>query len=158
MIPLGAYTLRAADNSDRQDIWNLIQVILSSYGLTMDAKTIDNDLTDIDEHYWKRRGFFFVLVDGNKVIGTVALHYKSDAVCELGRMYLDAAYRGQGLGRGLLEHALATAQALGFTDIFLKTRSELTEAIRLYTRAGFVASPVKEMDGNCDLVMYKNIT
>jgi putative acetyltransferase len=157
MIPLGPYTLRIADNSDRQDIWRLINVILSSYGLTMDAKTIDIDLTDIEGNYWNKKGAFFVLMDGKKVIGTVALHYESETVCELGRMYLDASYRGKGLGRGLLEHALATAKASGFKDVFLKTASVLTEAISLYSRAGFIIIPGKEIDGNCDVLMRKKI-
>jgi N-acetylglutamate synthase-like GNAT family acetyltransferase len=158
MIQLGPYILRVADNRDRQDIWNLINVILSSYGLTMDAKTIDNDLTDIEENYWNRKGAFFVLIDGNKVIGTVALHYESERVCELGRMYLDASYRGKGLGHGMLKHAMSTAKACGFTDIFLKTASVLTEAISLYSRAGFIPVPGKEIDGNCDVLMCKKIT
>jgi len=39
--------IRRADNNDRQRIWDLIFTILSSYGLNMDAETIDHYLTDI---------------------------------------------------------------------------------------------------------------
>lgn len=150
--------IRRADNNDRQRIWDLIFAILSSYGLTMDAETIDHDLTDIDANYWRQKGAFYVLMDGEELIGTVALHYVSETVCELGRMYLAPSYRGRGLGRKLLHYALQQAEARGFSEVVLKTASVLKEALSLYRRAGFVQVADQEPGGNCDVVMSRKIS
>ncbi len=150
--------IRRADNRDRQRIWDLIFTILSGYGLTMDAETIDHDLTDIEANYWRQNGAFYVLMDGEELIGTVALHYVSETVCELGRMYLAPGYRGRGLGRNLLHYALQQAEARGFAEVVLKTASVLKEALSLYRRAGFVPVADQEPGGNCDVVMSKKIS
>jgi putative acetyltransferase len=55
-------------------------------------------------------------------------------------MRTDAALRGQGVGRVMLEHILAQAQALGYRRISLETGSQpfFEPACRLYLRYGFV--------------------
>jgi putative acetyltransferase len=150
-----AYALRAATNQDQPAIWALISSVLHSYGITTDAATTDADLVDIDAFYSGGKGAFFVLLDGPEIVGTVALHRETDAVCELCRMYLGAAYRGRGLGRRLLAHALGEARQRGFREIFLKTASVLTAAISLYRQAGFETAPGAKVGGNCDLVMRR---
>jgi putative acetyltransferase len=147
------HRLRPATNRDAAEIWNVISAILSSFGIVADQKTTDRDLTDIEDHYWDRGGVFFVLLDGQTVIGTVALRRESDRVCELCRMYLAADHRGLGLGRRLFDHAMAEARNRGFREIYLKTASVLTTAIALYESAGFRPVSDSKAEGNCDRVM-----
>jgi N-acetylglutamate synthase-like GNAT family acetyltransferase len=155
MQTVGDYTLREATNADSAAVWSLISSVLRSYGITTNQQTTDRDLDDIDANYWSRKGAFFVLLKGEEIIGTVALHHETDAICELCRMYLAPQYRGQGLGRRLLEHSVREAKERGFKEMCLKTASVLVEAISLYKRAGF--SPVEGavVCGNCDLVMRR---
>jgi N-acetylglutamate synthase-like GNAT family acetyltransferase len=150
-----SYTLRKATNADGGAVWTLIAGVLRSYGITPDLATTDLDLADIEANYWKRKGAFFVLLDGEEVIGTVALHHETAAVCELCRMYLAPQYRGKGLGRRLLEHSLQQARESGFGEVRLKTASVLVEAISLYKRAGFTPVEGAKPCGNCDLVMSR---
>jgi putative acetyltransferase len=145
------YTLRAATNVDAPQIWGLISQVLLSYGITPDAATTDQDLVDIETGY--PPGAFFVLLDGPKVIGTVALRPDVERRCELCRMYLDAPYRRQGLGRRLLAHARREATRWGAQELYLKTASVLTEAIALYQQAGFEVVTGARVGGNCDLLM-----
>jgi len=149
--------IRQADRHDQVQIWNLIHEILAGYGLTMDAETIDKDLTDIETFYGDEKGIFYVLVDDARIVGTVALHFDSDKACELGRMYLAADYRGQGLGWKLFNHAVVQAQGRGFIEMTLKTASVLKEALALYAKAGFVAVHDEPIGGNCDVMMRKRI-
>lgn len=152
---VGNFALREATNADVPAVWALITSVLRSYGITTNPQTTDLDLTDIQANYWTRKGAFFVLLDGEKIIGTVALHHETDAACELCRMYLETQYRGHGLGRRLLEHSIREAQMRGFREVRLKTASVLVEAIALYKRAGFVTVEGAEAGGNCDLVMRR---
>jgi N-acetylglutamate synthase-like GNAT family acetyltransferase len=151
----GDYTLRKATNADRPAVWTLISSVLRNYGITPNEDTTDRDLANIEANYWNRKGAFFVLLNGDEVIGTVALHHETDAVCELCRMYLAPQYRGQGLGHRMLDHSLRQARQSGFKEMRLKTASVLIEAISLYRRAGFTAVKGAQAGGNCDLVMHK---
>jgi len=72
------------------------------------------------------------------------------AACELRKMYLHRDYRGKGLGRGLLEHALAEARRLGFKRVTLETASVLKEAIRLYESYGFKPYRPAHLSCRCD--------
>lgn len=56
---------------------------------------------------------------------------------ELKRMYVRDAWRGQGLGFGLLEHLAAHARANGCVLLRLETGIHQHAAIRLYERWGF---------------------
>jgi ribosomal-protein-alanine N-acetyltransferase len=49
-----------------------------------------------------------------------------------------ALYRGKGLGKALLEHALATAEDAGADGIYLEVRTSNEAAISLYEKYGFV--------------------
>jgi N-acetylglutamate synthase-like GNAT family acetyltransferase len=151
----GEYMIRKATNADLPAVWSLISSVLGSYGITPNRQTTDKDLGDIEANYWERQGAFFVLINGEEVVGTVALQHETDASCELCRMYLAPQYRGQGLGRRLLEYAVREARAGGFEEMHLKTASVLVEAISLYKRAGFAAVEGAAAGGNCDLVMRR---
>ena len=157
MRATGNYTLRKASNADVPAVWALISSVLQSYGITTNPATTDKDLVDIEANYWDKKGAFFVLLQGETVIGTAALHHETDAVCEVCRMYLAPAYRGQGLGRRLLEHCVREAQERGYEEMCLKTASVLVEAISLYKHAGFAVVEGAEVSGNCDLVMRRSL-
>lgn len=152
---VGDYTIRKANNADMPAVWTLISSVLRSYGITPNRQTTDKDLADIEANFWNRKGAFFVLLNGEEVIGTVALQQETDASCELCRMYLAPQYRGQGLGRRLLEHSVREARDSGLKEMHLKTASVLVEAISLYKRAGFAVVEGAEAGGNCDLVMRR---
>lgn len=153
MYNLDRYTLRAADPTDFDAIWDLIHTALAGYGLMMDAGTIDRDLLDIQGNYWDSGGMFYILMDSDRVIGTVALRREREGTFELCRMYLAEEYRGQGLGRGLLQFAMDQAKARGGREVYLKTASVLKEAVALYQKCGFVVEAEKDVGGNCDVMM-----
>jgi N-acetylglutamate synthase-like GNAT family acetyltransferase len=155
MHTVGDFTLREATNADLPAVWSLISSVLRSYGITSNRQTTDRDLADLEANYWNRKGAFFVLLNEEAVIGTVALHHETEAICELCRMYLVPQYRGQGLGSRLLEHAVREARERGFKEMRLKTASVLVEAVSLYKRAGFRTVEGVVRCGNCDLEMRR---
>ncbi|QYJ04312.1 helix-turn-helix domain-containing GNAT family N-acetyltransferase [Nocardioides panacisoli] len=56
---------------------------------------------------------------------------------ELKRMWVDAEWRGAGLGARMLRHLEALAQQTGHDRVVLDTNATLTEAIDLYERMGY---------------------
>ncbi len=153
------YSLRPATNDDRVAVENVVFSALAEYGLTPDPAGTDSDLRDIHTSYCAAGGSFDILVgDSGQVVGTVGLFRVSPSTCELRKMYLASSVRGQGLGRRLLEHALARASALGFTRVELETASVLREAVSLYERYGFRSYISEHLAARCDTAYYLELT
>lgn len=143
--------LRSATNADREQVKDLVYTVLAEYGLKHDPDTTDADLKDIEQSYLARGGAFRVLEpEGGAIIGAYGLYPMGERSCELRKMYLRKDYRGQGLGRRLLDDALAEARKLGFKSVVLETASVLKEAIALYESYGFVPYQADHLSARCD--------
>ncbi|MEA3014486.1 MAG: hypothetical protein QOD42_3031 [Sphingomonadales bacterium] len=90
-------------------------------------------------------------------IGCVALVPIGDDVLELAKMAVADHVQGQGIGRLLLEAAVAKARTLGARALYLESNSSLEPALRLYERAGFRHLPPGERPRSpyrrCDVYM-----
>ncbi len=157
MCTADKFVVREATNADCADIWALISGVLSEYAIVADPTTSDKDLSDIESNYASVGGAFFVLLDADSIIGTVALCRESDTVCELCRMYLNSSYRRRGLGRLLFEKATEEATRRGFSEMRLETAAVLVEAIALYKSAGFAIVEGTPVGKNCNLIMSKQL-
>ena len=145
----GAVRLRPATNADAAAVRDVIFAVLREYELTPDPAGTDADLGDIEASYGG--GIFDVLEDEDgTIVGTVGLHRIDDATCELRKMYLAREARGRGLGKRLLDHALARARALGFRRVVLETATVLREAIAMYRRRGFTRYVPATMSKRCN--------
>ena len=149
--------VREATNADVDHIRDFIFGVLAEYGLPGYPDTIDADLGDLERHY-RDHGGRFEIVEGpdGALVGTVAIYRLSPDTCELRRMYLARPCRGQGLGRWLLERALATGRTLGFRRIELETARQLVEAIALYQRHGFLPLE-RHLADCCDLALGRDL-
>ena len=143
--------LRLADNRDCDDILRLVFDVLKEYDLKPDPASTDADLKNIESSYFERGGTFLVLEkkDGS-IVGAYGLYPMEKHTCELRKMYLHKAYRGQGLGKVLLEDALSRARQFGFRRIVLETASVLKEAIALYISYGFEEYQPDHLSDRCD--------
>lgn len=76
--------------------------------------------------------------DGGRVVGIAALKYEAwNRRAVLWHCYVDAAQRGGGTGRALLQHALTAARQMQARCLWLETQNTNVPAIRFYQRAGF---------------------
>ena len=78
---------------------------------------------------------------GDEIVGTCALIPEGGGRFELSKMAVDERHQGLGLGRKLLEAAIAKFKTLDATELFLESSSKLGTAIRLYETSGFVHTP-----------------
>jgi HAD superfamily phosphoserine phosphatase-like hydrolase len=116
---------------------DVISSVFIEYGMTFDLPAFDADLQDIEHHYVAGGGMFAVLVDGDRVVGTVAVMPRERGECELKRLYLRSELRGRRQGRRLLEHAIAWARARGYRRMIAWSDVRFDTAHQLYRRAGF---------------------
>ena len=143
--------LRRANNVDCPKITDLVFNVLQEYNLKPDPESTDADLKDVERSYFERGGVFYVLEEKDgSIIGAYGLYSIDKATCELRKMYLHSSYRGRGLGKLLLDDALAEARRMGFRKMTLETASVLKEAISLYKSYGFVEYRPEHLSSRCD--------
>ncbi|MDJ0628875.1 MAG: GNAT family N-acetyltransferase [Rhodobacter sp.] len=100
------------------------------------------DLLDrLPELHSRPDGAIFVGGLDGEVLACAMTHRIDDATCEIKRVFVADAARGQGLGRLLFEEAMALARADGYRRMVLDTMVVLTEAIALYKALGFSLIP-----------------
>jgi putative acetyltransferase len=83
--------------------------------------------------------FFLIRQDGTAVgCGGVALF---DDFAEVKRMYIRESARGRGLAQAMLARLESETRSAGLTKLRLETGDQQTDAMRLYSRAGFRQCP-----------------
>lgn len=97
----------------------------------------NKELQDPGRVYSLAEGGIILARDQNGVFACAAIRRIGANVAELKRMYVQQAFRRQGVGKRLLKEAITLARAKGYTFIRLDTLSSMEPAIRLYTSMGF---------------------
>lgn len=86
-------------------------------------------------------GQIFVAEENSVVVGCVALVPMPDLCYEIAKMTVTPDAQGRGIGRKLLEEAIAWAGGRGAKRLFLGSNTRLTPALRLYESVGFQHLP-----------------
>jgi ribosomal protein S18 acetylase RimI-like enzyme len=90
--------------------------------------------------YDARRDYFAVAVLDGKIVGSIVINGLSDETAQLRWFLVHPDARGRGLGRQLMEGALAFCREKGYKKVTLWTISELKAAAHLYRQAGFTVT------------------
>lgn len=94
----------------------------------------------------KSGGAIWFAQSGRRIVGTCALKHHGDGVYELTKMGVDEFCQGQGVGRRLLDTAVAEFQRRRGRELFLESSTKLGPALRLYESAGFEHQPQRRPD------------
>ena len=95
------------------------------------------ELAGLPGSYAPPRGQLLLAVIDDQPAGCVALRPLRDKACEMKRLFVPPAFRGQGIGRKLAEQIIAEARQIGYAMMKLDTLPRLKPATDLYTRLGF---------------------
>ncbi len=95
------------------------------------------ELATLPGRYAPPSGRLLLAVEGTDAAGCVALRALEDGVCEMKRLFVRPAYRGQGLGYRLAMQIVNEATAMGYTMMRLDTLDMLERAMQLYETLGF---------------------
>ncbi len=149
------FQFRPITKVDEENVRKIIFSALEDYGLKVNKEGVDSDLFDIVEHY--KKGIFGVIeeISTRHIVGSFALYPLTETEIELRKMYIKKEFRGQGLGKWVIDFCEAYAQREGYEAISLETASVLKEAKALYLAKGYEIVPQENHTPRCDILMRK---
>jgi putative acetyltransferase len=152
------FLIRSWETRDRAEAFHLIQNVLVEYGLQCEVHGADRDVYDVELHYQKKGGEFWVVELHDQIVGTAAYYpvKRGKNAVEIRKMYILPAARGQGLGKFLLQALESKIIARGFDEIWIETASVLKEAVKMYETSGYLPTTGVET-ARCDRVYVKSL-
>lgn len=103
------------------------------------AQSLEDELKVLPARYGPPGGRTLLAIRDGVVVGGGAYRKISSGVCEMKRLYVSEAAKGEGIGWRLCEELLTSAKEEGASAMRLDTVSFMTEAIAMYRRLGFVS-------------------
>ncbi len=125
-----------------QDKHAVIKLILNiqqqEFGVEITAAD-QPDLNDIKHFYQQGTGNFWVALDQNQIVGSIALIDIGDQSVALRKMFVDRAFRGaqHGVAKALLDACHHWALQQGVRRIYLGTINVYHAAMRFYEKNGY---------------------
>ncbi|MBI4398268.1 MAG: GNAT family N-acetyltransferase [Candidatus Omnitrophica bacterium] len=129
--------IRKFQKQDAPEVKKLIDDIMDSEFADVLGAFPPDDLENISDYYGKAgEAFYVALIDG-KIVGSIGIKKEDDRTALIRRIFVFPKYRGQQLGKHLLEKALEFCREVGYQEVVFKTTSRMQEAIGLFEENGF---------------------
>lgn len=119
--------------ADLEAVRELLLEYSSSLGVDLAFQDFEHELATLETYY----AVILIARDGESVAGCIALRRIDAETCEMKRLYVRPAFRGQDLGRALAVGIIAEARSRGYARMRLDTMPGMRSAIALYESLGF---------------------
>ena len=113
--------LQPATDIDLDDVRGLLREYAASLAFPLDFQEFDREVAQLPGAYSPPTGALHGARTSGEAVACVALRALSAEICELKRLYVRPAALGDGLGRLLVDAALAEARRLGYRRVRLDT-------------------------------------
>ena len=142
--------VRAVSAADVPAVLVLVSDVLAEFGLEFGkGSPTDAELHDLPSSYTARGGAFWIAQREGELLGTCGVFPVAPATFELRKMYLRGASRGLGLGKQLLDVAVAWTSERGGTHMVLDTIEAMERAIAFYEANGFQRDDAQIRGARC---------
>lgn len=138
----------------------LIRTSLKAHRLDIPGTVyFDEGLDHLSRFYALDGRAYYVLLRNDEFIGGIGLAEFDGDCCELQKLYLADAARGQGLGYGMIAYIEERAREMGYRRMYLETHSNLQTAVHIYEKMGYqeIARPEKVVHSTMDKFYLKKL-
>ena len=118
----------------------LLEEYWQSFGFTPCFQNFSEELAGLPGAYTPPGGRLALAWIEQEPAGCIALRWLDEGRAEAKRLYVRPRFRGLGLGRALMEWAIAEARAAAYSELVGDTMPEMNSALELYQRMGFERS------------------
>lgn len=136
----------------------ILKIQQDEFGLPI---TLDDqpDLLIIPSFYQQRNGNFWLALDEDKVIGTIAAIDIGNNQLALRKMFVDVNYRGTllGVAKNLMFNLINWSKLKNVQTVYLGTVDKFKAAHRFYEKNGFIRIDKFDLPANFPLMAGDNI-
>ena len=115
----------------------LFKEYANGLGLDLSFQNFAGELNEIDVQCNLPSGGLVLIRYAGDFVGCAGIRRLDEKTAELKRMYIQPSHRGIGLGKLLMENAIAVAKERKYHSIKLDTLKSLVSALHLYRQFGF---------------------
>ncbi|MCX5789012.1 MAG: GNAT family N-acetyltransferase [Elusimicrobia bacterium] len=128
-----------AEPEDLDDVRAMFREYAQGIGAFHCLDGFEEEACGLPGDYAAPKGRLLIARVGRKAAGCAGVRPLQGGACEMKRLYVRPAFRGKGLGRALVERALAEAKRAGYRRVQLDTLPNMREALMLYAVLGFTS-------------------
>jgi len=129
---------RAQDDNDLDNARQLFREYLQELNVDLDFQDVEREMDALPGPYAPPDGAILLAEVDATPVGIVAVQpLDQEGVCEMKRLYVRPAHRGNGLGHRLASALIDVAENLGYDVMRLDTVASMTAARTLYRSLGF---------------------
>ena len=143
------YPIQKFNDQYTEKVISFLRCCLHESGRKLDLDQKHKSYLDVQHCF----DSFWIMLDGEEIIGTAALKRMDECRCELKSLYLYERFQGRGLGRMLLKTVIEEAARSGYREMYLDTLSTSARALILYEKAGFVRTERYNKNYDADIFM-----
>ena len=134
---MAAVITPAVTEADFVDARRLFEEYAAALDIDLCFQNFGVELENLREMYGAPRGVLLLARYNHDLAGCVALRPFQPDVCEMKRLYVRPAARGQHVGRRLATAVIDAAKARGYERMVLDTLASMQPAHALYKSLGF---------------------
>lgn len=126
---------------DHAEVLAIFREYVLSPTVDLSFQEYETEFAALPGSYAAPRGRLLLAREAGRVVACACLRPINHENCEMKRVYVRPAARGQGLGKYLVLRLLEEARQAGYRRIHLDVLPEFKAAQALYRRLGFTPSP-----------------
>ncbi len=119
-----------------------VRILFREYETTMELdlcfQGFEEELQNLPGKYAPPEGSLLLAYQDERLAGCVVLRKLENGICEMKRLFVRDAFRGQKIGIRLIERLITDAREIGYLKMRLDTHPpKMGKAVRLYESLGF---------------------
>ena len=135
------YIEHARFPEDLVAVRDIFHEYIASASVDLQFQDYDTEFASLPGKYAFPEGRLLLAWKDGKAVGCAALRQVTAQTCEMKRVFVRPAARGEELGRRLVARILAEARSAGYARVCLDVLPEFVAAQRIYASFGFAPAP-----------------
>lgn len=127
----------ASSPQELDQVRELFQEYWRAFDFSPCFQNFADELTGLPGAYARPRGRLGLALIGGAPVGCIALRPLTRNACEMKRLYVRDAARGQGAGIALVRWLMHQARDAGYSQIYADTMPVMSRALAMYESLGF---------------------